>query len=81
MLGGDSRVTRLPSKATVERLRQLLCDVESCRCRQSMFKRLALTFLFGPRKNLVFYSSPILDPGSTLVFLSLFFFFTAKFID
>ena len=57
----ESRVTRLPPKAAVGRIRRVLCNVECCRCRRSMFKRIALFFLSRPRKNFVFYNSPIIE--------------------
>ena len=41
---GYFRITQFPSKAAVGRLRQVLYDVECCKCRKSM----ALFFLSGP---------------------------------
>ena len=70
--GGDSRVMRLLSQAVVGSLRRVLCNVKCYRCRRSIFKHLALFFLSGPRKNLIFCSSP--PPLWSR-------FFTAKVID
>ena len=58
--GGDSRVMRLPSKGAVGRWRQVLCDVILQVSPGDVPKSGCAFFLFGHRKNLVFYSSPFL---------------------